>query len=83
MSPVIATLSKNNRAEAAILRQQMHSAVAGVILDKMVVAMLGQQWLCRLWVEIEAHKWRDLKLNLSKNVHAVSDYKKRSYKKQR
>jgi hypothetical protein len=24
--------------------------------------------LWRLWVEIEAHKWRDLELNLSKTV---------------
>ena len=25
--------------------------------------------LCRLWVEIEAHKWCDLELNLSKNCN--------------
>ena len=27
---------------------------------------------CRLWVEIEAHKWRDLELNLSKTVEELS-----------
>ena len=26
---------------------------------------------CRLWVEIEAHKWRDLELNLSKTVEEL------------
>ena len=45
------TLSKNNMAEAAVLGQQMHSALARgaeVMLDKMAaaVAILGQQWLC-------------------------------------
>ena len=28
--------------------------------------------ICRLWVEIEAHKWRDLELNLSKTVEELS-----------
>ena len=28
------------------------------------------QW--RLWAEIEAHKWRDLELNLSKTVEELS-----------
>ena len=27
---------------------------------------------CRLWAEIEAHKWRDLELNLSKTVEELS-----------
>ena len=27
---------------------------------------------CRLWAEIEAHKWRDLELNLSKTVEILS-----------
>jgi hypothetical protein len=27
--------------------------------------------LCRLWAEIEAHKWRDLELNLSKAVEKL------------
>ena len=26
---------------------------------------------CRLWAEIEAHKWRDLELNLSKTVEEL------------
>ena len=26
---------------------------------------------CRLWVEIEAHKWRDLELNLSETVEEL------------
>ena len=28
--------------------------------------------LWRLWAEIEAHKWRDLELNLSKTVEELS-----------
>ena len=27
--------------------------------------------ICRLWAEIEAHKWRDLELNLSKTVEEL------------
>ena len=27
--------------------------------------------LCRLWAEIEVHKWRDLELNLSKTVEEL------------
>ena len=27
--------------------------------------------LCRLWAEIEEHKWRDLELNLSKTVEEL------------
>ena len=29
-------------------------------------------YVCRLWAEIEAHKWRDLELNLSKTVEELS-----------
>ena len=32
----------------------------------------GKQLLWRLWAEIEAHKWRDLELNLSKTVEELS-----------
>ena len=28
-------------------------------------------YICRLWAEIEAHKWRDLELNLSKTVEEL------------
>ena len=33
--------------------------------------MLINCMICRLWAEIEAHKWRDLELNLSKTVEEL------------
>jgi hypothetical protein len=30
--------------------------------------IFGPPYICRLWAEIEAHKWRDLELNLSKTA---------------
>ena len=35
----------------------------------------------RLWVEIEAHKWRDLELNLSKTVEGLSTYSSQQHEK--
>ena len=32
------------------------------------IGILLQKLLWRLWAEIEAHKWRDLELNLSKTL---------------
>ena len=34
-------------------------------------AMKARPCLWRLWAEIEAHKWRDLELNLSKTVEEL------------
>ena len=39
-------------------------------IERVIVNFNGQGW--RLWVEIEAHKWRDLELNLSKTVEELS-----------
>ena len=39
--------------------------------SKNVWGYLFLKVLCRLWVEIEAHKWRDLELNLSKTVEEL------------
>ena len=38
-------------------------------IERVIVNFNGQGW--RLWVEIEAHKWRDLELNLSKTVEEL------------
>ena len=39
--------------------------------DKSLDTSLLKLRLCRLWAEIEAHKWRDLELNLSKTVEEL------------
>ena len=40
---------------------------------------ITQIW--RLWVEIEAHKWRDLELNLSKTAPGLSAYSSQQHEK--
>ena len=40
------------------------------ISTKMAKKVAKSLW--RLWAEIEAHKWRDLELNLSKTVEELS-----------
>ena len=43
--------------------------------ESMEVCILEtMEFLCRLWAEIEAHKWRDLKLNLSKTATKAIEF---------
>ena len=43
-----------------------------VVVDNFEISQ-GKIWsVCRLWAEIEAHKWHDLELNLSKTVEELS-----------
>ena len=43
--------------------------------ESMEVCVLEtMEFLCRLWAEIEAHKWRDLELNLSKTATKAIEF---------
>ena len=59
-------MSKSNKIET-LNNKKLSSSMLTFFYHSVII-------ICRLWAEIEAYKWRDLELNLSKTVQELCQH---------